>query len=173
MYESVGHQSPLILGVSIVGASLACFLLTGSPLSALILLLLQALVALNCYGVLWYGGVKLNVISLANIVIINILTLYLSVPLTKAFDMSSSSSLPPPALKPVRRAQVAAALVRYGSAVLHTLIAGLLFLIPLAASQSYIFSSFFKLWIAAIFFNAFYALCVLPLFLRYIGLPSD
>lgn len=131
-------------------------------------MIVAGLVELNLYGFIGYADISLNAISLPIFIGASLLTVYNSVLITKAFDLSTTE-LKGNTNRVKRKDKVKAALSRSGAPVIHVSLAILLFILGWAGSKTYVFLSFFLLMFGAIVFSLLHSLFLLPVLLSFFG----
>ena len=124
------------------------------------------------YGFLWYSGIGLNSMNVANVILAQVLVLFNSILLAKAYDTSIIDKADM-TKRQKRKERVKYAITRSGAPAVHISVTLFLLLLPLAASQAYVFQSFFKVWIFALFSSLIYSMMFLPVTLSFFGCYSD
>ena len=153
---------------------LLCFLLSGSLASSILITVICAFVEVHLFAILWYADVKLNYISLSYLIIAYGFSVHYSVLLTKGYDISQSSPKEQGCIKK-KNYKVKMGLTRFASAIIHGGTSCFLLVIGMAASESYVMSSFCFIWLGVIVFSLLHSLLLLPVLLSFVGLlqPAD
>lgn len=110
----------------------------------------------------------MNTISISIIIGASLFTVYNSILLTKAFDLSTTE-LKGNTGRSKRKDKVRGALSRSGSPIIHVSFSIFLFIMGWAGSQTYVFMSFFLLGTGAILFSLINSLLLLPILLSFFG----
>ncbi|CAG9466255.1 unnamed protein product [Pedinophyceae sp. YPF-701] len=152
----------LTMGLGLVGVFVVSLLFLVHPVSALLCTSVVFLIDCALLAAIWWGGMRFNTVSSINL----ILGLGLSVDMTlhiahKFLEQPFGD----------RKARVAATLNEIGFAVALAGLSTFLGILPLAASRSTIFLTFFKLISATLGFGLYGGLFLLPGLLCWLG-PS-
>lgn len=171
-YMMVYYESDLRIPFSVVtelttaGVTLGIVALLGLPdmTSGSIVTSVMAMIDLGVFGFMYFWGVKLNMVSMVNLLI------------SIGFAVDYSTHVCHTFLEcqgPTRDARAVEALALMGNPVLHGAVASLIGVIMLGFSESLIFRIFFKMMTLIVVFGMAYGVIFLPVVLSIIGPDSS
>lgn len=152
----------LIRNISLAG--LCVFIVTLFLLSnlwaSLMVVCCVALALIDIAGFMHFWGLTVDTVTTIIMVLAIGLTVDYSTHIAHGFMVSR---------KPTRNERMVAALCEIGPAVIHGGMSTLLAFILLAASESYVFKTFFKVFFLVVMFGMFHGLVFLPVILSLLG----
>mmetsp|Transcript_7925 Transcript_7925/g.29329 ORF Transcript_7925/g.29329 Transcript_7925/m.29329 type:complete len:207 (-) Transcript_7925:1306-1926(-) len=126
---------------------------------ALLVFVIIVLIDVELLGMMYFIGLEYNAVTTINLVISLGLSVDYSVHIAHSFLKWQGT----------RRERAQAALADIGAAVFYAATSTFLAFIPLAASQSYIFYTFFQMFVMISSLGGFHGLVVLPILLTHLG----
>ena len=148
------------LGFALLGIAIIGFILLIHPVAVAIMLLCIVLVDLGLFAEMWVLDIRLNTVSVVNLVMAVGLAVDYSMHILHTFLRTRGGG---------RQERVHGAMLEIGAAVLLGVLSTLLGVVVLAGSQSHIIFTFFQLLMGTVVFGGLVGLCVLPVLLSFIG----
>jgi Niemann-Pick C1 protein len=144
-----------LLGIAVVGAILLIH-----PVAVAVMVLCIVAVDLSLFAEMWVFGIRLNPVSVVNLVMAVGLAVDYSMHILHTFLRTSGKS---------RQDRVHAAMLEIGAAVLLGVLSTLLGVVVLAGSQSHIIRVFFQLLTGTVVLGGIVGLLFLPALLSCVG----
>ena len=150
----------LNLGFALLGIAVIGMVLLVHPTAVLIMLLCIVLVDLGLFAEMWLLDIRLNTVSVVNLVMAVGLAVDYSMHILHTFLRKSGSN---------RQERIHASMLEIGAAVLLGVLSTLLGVVVLAGSQSHVIRICFQMLMGTVTIGGVVGLLVLPVLLSFAG----
>jgi hypothetical protein len=148
--------------VALVCVLVVTAVLLGNVLGSFLVVSMVGIVDVCLLGYMAHWNLDFNSVTAINVTIAVGLAVDYSAHVAHSFLVATGD----------RQQRVIHAIDHIGSSVANGAFTTFLAVLPLGASQSYVFTVFFKMWFMIIVFGVYMGLILLPVVLRWIGPPS-
>lgn len=164
-YSTIVSLTAKLITASILLIFFVSWLLLGSAMTSLILSGIVTMIIVDILAMMYFFGIRLNAVSLVNLLICVGLAVEFCIHITRAF------TIVPVGVKKDRNSRVIYAMTTIGGSVLKGItMTKIIGISVLALTQSKIFQVFyFRMWASLIFVASLHALIFLPVLLSMIG----
>ncbi|KAK6590898.1 F55F8.1 [Cryptosporidium xiaoi] len=147
-----------------IAIELITLMLIPELMSGLFVIILMACIDIGLFGFMYYWNVKLNMVSMINLLLSMGFAVDYSTLMTHTFSHCYGET---------RNHRMIESLGLMGAPVCHGAMSTFLGIVVLSGSSSYIFTVFFKMMVMVVGFGIFHGVVVLPILLSIVGrMPS-